>query len=667
MASRRPNADLETHVAQLEKALAESAERMKALEAKEEHFQRTLDNLSDEFLFFRHDVSGKFTYVSPSYINILGYQPEEYMQLTPEDYWTPNPINKAAMRHTQLSIQGIRQPPYEIEIYHKSGARRRFITIETPVFNARGEVVAVEGTSQHITEKRKAEEQLEKYRRNLEVLVEERTAELETSRKQLLDIINFLPDPTYVIDTHERIIAWNRAMAQMTAMSAAKVLRQPYKAVLAALFPDEKPLLIEQVLSRRVASGAQPAAGDAQPAAGDAAAAQGQQLPQSKNALVAERYHPGFNGGKGGYFWATAAPILDTEGQIIGAIESLREVTRIKQTEEKLRSENLLLRSTIADRFKFKDIIGNCPGMQAVYDLILKAATSDESVLIQGESGTGKELVARAIHDASPRKDHPFVVVNCGAIPENLIESEFFGARKGAFTGAHQDKQGYLEAAENSTLFLDEIGEISPSLQVKLLRAIDGGGYSPVGSRRMFQPDVRFIAATNQDLTKMVGEGRIRSDFFYRIHVIPIHLPPLRERGEDIFLLIDHFLKRFSHGDRLRTLGREEFEMLRNHDWPGNVRELQNVLRRYVTFENLALGDPAGTRPPDRRRPVQAGPAPQPLKAALDAFERKFILNVLNQNRWYKTRAAKLMGVSRKTLFRKMQRHGLLETQNGSN
>jgi PAS domain S-box-containing protein len=668
MASRRSYADLETHVAQLKKALAASAERMKSLEAKEEHFQRTLENLSDEFLFFRHDVSGKFTYVSPSYTNILGYQPEEYMRLTPEDYWTSNPINKAARRHTQLSIQGIRQPPYEIEIYHKSGARRRFITIETPVFNAKGEVVAVEGTSQHITEKRKAEEQLEKYRRNLEVLVEERTAELETSRKQLLDIINFLPDPTYVIDTHERIIAWNRAMAEMTAIPAAKILRQPYKAVLAELFPDEKPLLIEQVLNRRVPGGAQPAAGDGKPVVDDTAAPWGRHLAQSEDVLFTERYHPGFNGGQGGYFWATAAPILDTEGQIIGAIESLREVTRIKQAEEKLRSENLLLRSTIADRFKFKDIVGNCPAMQAVYDLILKAATSDESVLIQGESGTGKELVARAIHEASPRKDHPIVVVNCGAIPENLIESEFFGARKGAFTGAHQDKQGYLEAAENGTLFLDEIGEISPSLQIKLLRAIDGGGYSPVGSRRVFQPHVRFIAATNRDLMKMVGEGRIRSDFFYRIHVIPIHLPPLRERGHDLFLLIDHFLKRFSDGDRLRTLGREEIEMLRNHDWPGNVRELQNVLRRYVTFENLVLGNPAGTRPGGGRQRMQSESAlePQPLKAALDAFERKFIVNVLNQNRWYKTRAAKVMGISRKTLFRKMQRHGLLETQNGS-
>lgn len=660
MDSKRSYAELEAYATQLEQVAMENLEQIKSLEAQEEHFQRTLENLREEFLFYRHDTKGWFTYVSPSYANILGYKPEEYLRLNVEELWTSNPINQAAIRHTKLSMQGQRQPPYELEIYHKSGARRRFITIETPIFNAKEEVVAVEGTARDITEKRKAEEQLDNYRRNLEVLVEQRTAELETSRKQLLDIINFLPDPTYVIDTQKCIIAWNRAMAELAGIPAPEVLGHPFKTFLENLFPADQPLLIEQVLDDPVPRDTQLADGDNTPPAGKS-------HQQSETALFAERYHPGLHGGQGGYVWATAAPILDTEGQIIGAIESLREVTRIKQTEEKLRSENLLLRSTIADRYKFKDIVGNCRAMQAVYDLILKAATSDENVLIHGESGTGKELVARAIHDASPRKDHPMVVVNCGAIPENLIESEFFGTRKGAYTGAHHDKQGYIEAAENGTLFLDEIGEISPSLQVKLLRALDGGGFSPVGSRRVIQPDVRYIAATNRDLLKMVAEGGIRSDFFYRIHVIPIHLPPLRDRSDDLFLLIDHFLKQFSDVDRLRTLDREEIDILRNHDWPGNVRELQNVLRRYVTFGNLVLGEMGATPGARGKLPLESlALEPQPLKAALDAFEKKFILNVLNQNRWFKTRAAQIMGVSRKTLFRKMQRHDLLETQKGS-
>lgn len=661
MTTRRSYSELGAYVAQLEQKAAVSAERIKTLEAQEEHFQRTLENLREEFLFYRHDTQGRFTYVSPSYANILGYKPEEYLKLSIEELWTPHPINQAAIRHTELSIQGQRQPPYEMEIYHKSGARRRFLTIETPIFDAQGQVIGVEGTARDITEKRKTEEQLENYRRNLEVLVERRTTELETSRKQLFDIINFLPDPTYVIDINKKVIAWNRAMADMTGISGSKALGQPFKIYMKDLFPTEQPLLIERALDTMAPVGPHSAS------EGNSAI-WGEDLSLSPTALFAERHHPGLHGGQGGYVWATAAPILDTEGQVIGAIESLREVTRIKQAEEKLRNENLLLRSTIADRYKFKDIIGNCPAMQSVYDLILKAATSEENVLIHGESGTGKELVARAIHSASPRKDHPIVVVNCGAIPENLIESEFFGTRKGAFTGAQQDKPGYIQAAENGSLFLDEIGEISPSLQVKLLRAIDGGGFSPVGSRRVIQPNVRYIAATNRNLRKMVQEGALRSDFFYRIHVIPIHLPPLRERGDDLFLLIDHFLKQFSDGDGLRDLSREEIQILHSHDWPGNVRELQNVLRRQVTFGKLVLGDAVGAPPEKQGQGLEKGlaPEPQPLKAAIDAFEKKFIVDLLHQNRWLKTRTAKSLGVSRKTLFRKMKRHGLLETQIGS-
>jgi len=661
MAARRSQADLGDYTARLEQALSDRDERIKSLEAQEEHFQRTLENLRDEFLFYRHDIKGRFTYVSPSYANILGYQPEEYLNLTVEELWTPHPINREADRHTRLSTQGIRQPPYEMEIYHKSGARRRFLTIETPIFDAAGKVIAVEGTSRDITEKRKVEEQLDKYRRNLELLVEQRTADLETSRKQLLDIINFLPDPTYVIDTRGKVIAWNRAMAEMTGISAARVIGHNFKKHLGNMFPDDSPLVIERALKKKAAGSVR---GDAE----RGAAYRGPASSLNKDTLFAERYLPGLNKGQGGYVWVTAAPILDTAGEVLGAVESFREVTRQKQAAEKLRNENLLLRSTIGDRYKFKDIVGNCDAMQAVYDLVLKAATTDENVLIHGESGTGKELVAQAIHTAGSRKENPLVVVNCGAIPENLIESEFFGTRKGAFTGAQHDKPGYFQAAENGTLFLDEIGEISPSLQVKLLRAIDGGGFSPVGSRRVIRPNVRFIAATNRDLLQMVREGAIRSDFFYRIHVVPIHLPPLRKRGDDIFLLTDHFLKQLSDVDQLRTLDREEIEMLRNHDWPGNVRELQNVLRRYVTFGDLVLGDTAHVKTENKGLGVKHDSPTefQPIKAALDTFEKRFILNVLNQNRWHKTRAAKSMGVSRKTLFRKMQRHGLLKTQNGS-
>jgi transcriptional regulator with PAS, ATPase and Fis domain len=193
----------------------------------------------------------------------------------------------------------------------------------------------------------------------------------------------------------------------------------------------------------------------------------------------------------------------------------MADFTVFKSMEEKLRNENILLRLTIRDRYKFKNIIGNCQAMQDVFELIVKAATTDDNVFVYGESGTGKELVAQAIHDTSERKNRNFIAVNCSAIPESLIESEFFGTARGAFTGANADKKGYLEAADGGTLFLDEIGDISPNLQVKLLRAIDGGGFSPVGSRRVVRPDLRIIAASNKDLQLMVGTNNIRQDFFF--------------------------------------------------------------------------------------------------------------------------------------------------------
>jgi transcriptional regulator with PAS, ATPase and Fis domain len=228
--------------------------------------------------------------------------------------------------------------------------------------------------------------------------------------------------------------------------------------------------------------------------------------------------------------------------------------------------------------------------MQAVYDLILKASASNASVIIFGESGSGKELVARAIHQLSDRRTGNFVAVNCGAIPKDLMEREFFGHLKGAFTGANADKGGFLDSADGGTLFLDEIGEIKQEIQVKLLRVLDGVGYTPLGGIKLKKSNFRVIAATNRDLVKLVKGGRMREDFFYRIRILPIQLPPLRERKEDIPLLIDHFLAVLAKGKQgpmhLPVRVREAME---TYNWPGNVRELQNVLHTYITLGKLDL------------------------------------------------------------------------------
>ncbi|MBA4369334.1 MAG: hypothetical protein C0403_17045, partial [Desulfobacterium sp.] len=264
----------------------------------------------------------------------------------------------------------------------------------------------------------------------------------------------------------------------------------------------------------------------------------------------------------------------------------LKEISLQEETEN-LRRENVTLRSSIKDRYRLGEIIGKSKSMQVVYERILNAAASNANVVIYGESGTGKELVARAVHKMSRRSAKPFIAVNSSAIPDNLLESEFFGYKKGGFTGAHADHQGYLDRADGGTLFLDEVGDINPGLQAKLLRALEGGGYSPIGSTVVKHSDFRILSATHKNLMNQIKEGNMREDFFYRIHIIPIHLPPLRERKDDIPLLVEHFLKIYSHEKGLKQLSGQVMEELMQYDYPGNVRELQNIIQRYLAVKTI--------------------------------------------------------------------------------
>ena len=266
----------------------------------------------------------------------------------------------------------------------------------------------------------------------------------------------------------------------------------------------------------------------------------------------------------------------------------LREIATQEQAKD-LYYENIKLRSSIQERYRFGNIIGKSQGMQKVYELIIRAAHSDANVCIYGESGTGKELLAHAIHNLSRRSEKKLVVVNCNAIPESLMESEFFGNKKGAFTGADSDKPGFLEIANGGDLFLDEVGDISLSIQGKLMRAIEVGEYSPVGQRDVCYSDFRVIAATNKDMAKAVRNGTIREDFFFRIHIIAITIPPLRERKEDIPLLIDHFMAKLGTDGQTHSIPGQFMDVMYNYSWPGNVRELQNVLHRYVTLGDMSV------------------------------------------------------------------------------
>jgi PAS domain S-box-containing protein len=359
--------------------------------------------------------------------------------------------------------------------------------------------------------------------------------------------------------------------------------------------------------------------------------------------------------------WKGKPSVLITARDITRA--KLREISMQEETEH-LRRENVNLRSSMKDRYRLGAIIGKSTPIQNVYEQILNASGTDANVIIYGESGTGKELVAAAIHNMSRRRDKKFVTVNSAAIPDNLLESEFFGHKKGAFTNASSDRAGYLDLADGGTLFLDEVGDLSINLQAKLLRAIEGGGYNPVGSNVTKKSNFRIIAATNKNLLEMSKNGDVREDFFFRVHIIPIKLPPLRERKDDIPLLVESFVKKYSEHKKHVIIPGQIMEELIQYDWPGNVRELQNVIQRYLTVHRLDfLREESAMSIIPTKEIAQTTQETKPysqLKEDIADLERKNIMECLKKTKGNKTKASELMGFSRKTLSRKMKRLGLV-------
>jgi DNA-binding NtrC family response regulator len=332
--------------------------------------------------------------------------------------------------------------------------------------------------------------------------------------------------------------------------------------------------------------------------------------------------------------------------------------------------ENRALRQNLqAHSNHFGEIIGRSPRMKQVFDLIIQAAPSRTTILINGESGTGKELVARSLHQNSTRADRAFITVNSGNLPPDLLESNLFGHVKGAFTGAIAARVGRFAAAHGGTIFLDEIGDMSPNLQVKLLRVLQDRSFEPVGSSKTERVDVRVIAATNQRLDEAIRRGTFRADLYYRLNVIPIDVPPLRSRKEDLPLLIDHFLARQDPDKPKRVTGITDaaLECLIAHEWPGNVRELENLVERLIVMRGEGTIDVDDLPPPyrqaDRPRHLSGlpslGPAGLDLNALLETIETQLILQALERTGWNKNRAAQLLGLHRTTLIEKIKKRGL--------
>ena len=555
------------------------------------------------------------TYISPSSERILGYSPEElFLRYNPALLTQESIERLLQVRHERMEKMADFFQPFSIdfEIIHKDGSIRLCKTDVGFLRDEQGNPSGIIGISRDVTDQRSAEKQLQEKEAQLTAIV------------SAFEGFIYIASPDYTLHyLNDRMMAW---------IGRDVTLETCHKAIHGRETP------CPWCSMDRVGKG---------------------ETVRSETLFPRDSH----------WYYSLNSPTLQTSGELcqqsilLDVTERKRREQELQETEKNLRQENLRLKSSMRERYKFGDIVGKSLPMQKVYEMILKASESDANVIVYGESGTGKELVARAIHTMSARCSKRFVAVNCGAIPEQIMESEFFGYKKGAFTGAFADKAGYLEQAEGGTLFLDEIGEIDLNLQVKLLRVIEGRGFTPVGGGEEKQTDIRIIAATNRDLAAFVKKGQIREDFYYRIHVIPIHLPPLRKRKEDIWLLIDHFLREFSQGQFSAPLPGHVMEALLNHKWPGNVRELQNVLQRYLTLKKLDLSGLSGETDPGEFPPsVEIGPQGEEtreLALATAGFERHFIRQALETEKWHKSRTAELLGISRRTLFKKMKDLGI--------
>ncbi len=456
------------------------------------------------------------------------------------------------------------------------------------------------------------------------------------SRERMLSaILDSLSEAVITVGRDHRIASFNRAAERLVGVPAEQVLGKDCREILSANFGPEQ----HNCPMGDVAEGGKPRSG----VDGTLRRPDGRIVPV-------------------GASWEF---FTDETGEVRGFVITFRSFEEIERIAEERKA-----------KFPFREIVGKTPRIRRIFDLVDVVKDTDSTVLITGESGTGKGLFARAIHDLSPRRDGPFVKVNCAALTETLLESELFGHVKGAFTGAIADKVGRFEAADGGTIFLDEIGDVSPAVQVKLLRVIQEREFERVGSSKTQVADVRLIAATNRDLKEAMREGRFREDLFYRLNVIPIVVPPLRERREDIPLLADHILTRLrARGlERVRAVSADAMRCLMEYPWPGNVRELENVLERgavcsrgaVLSVDELPEEVREGGHPgaPDVR---PGSPQEARVSAAAEtrpgehrpADPKEMIVRALEEHHWNRGAAAAALGIDRSTLWRKMKRLGL--------
>jgi PAS domain S-box-containing protein len=443
------------------------------------------------------------------------------------------------------------------------------------------------------------------------------THEKDLTPDQMRMIINSVADGVFTVDQNFVITSFNRAAEAITGVPADEALGKPCCEVFRAEICEADCTLKRTILSDK---------------------------PIVNHAVFIVR-----SDGKRVPISISTAALKNDDGQVLGGVETFRDLTLVEA-----------LRKEVEKTFTFEDIISRNQKMQSIFTILPDVALSDSTILIEGESGTGKELMANAIHNLSGRGKRPIVKVNCGAIPDNLLESELFGYKAGAFTDAKRDKPGRFAQADGGTLFLDEIGDVSPALQVGLLRVLQDGSFQPLGATGTVKVDVRILCATNKDLKGLVAGGQFREDLFYRIRVFALSLPPLRERREDIPLLAQNFIDRLNRlrGKDISGLSREALADLMNYDWPGNIRELQNAIEHAFILCHGGLIQPQHLPSPLHEACIGTDGIPAGLTLA--EVENRMIKEALARNNGQKLAAARELGIDKTTLWRKMKRLGSL-------
>ena len=437
-------------------------------------------------------------------------------------------------------------------------------------------------------------------------------------------ILESISDGVFTVDANWRITSFNRAAETITGISRKQAIGQRCSDVFRSSMCEAECPLARTLKSKRPIIG--------------------------KSGYIIDADHARIP------ISVSTAVLRDATGRIVGGAETFRDLSDVEA-----------LRQELAGRFRIGDIVSRSPLMQRVFEVLPAIAASPSTVLILGETGTGKELMAHTIHSLSPRRDGPFVAVNCGALPDTLLESELFGYKAGAFTGANKDKPGRFAMAKGGTLMLDEIGEVSPALQVRLLRVLQERSYEPLGATATELADVRIVVASNKDLAVEMRQGAFREDLYYRVNVVRVQLPPLRRRKEDIPLLAEQFIARFNRLQRksIKGIAAEALSLMMAHDWPGNVRELENVIERaFVLCDKRVVG--IEHLPDELTAHGKSGGLPSGMREARNLIDSQTIQTALEQNNFNRLAAARALGIHKSTLFRMIKRLGIaLPEQDG--